>query len=129
TAATISGFFWGGTGLPGTADSTAPTVSITSPTNQATVVGTVNLTVNALDNIAVGSVQYKLDNVNLGSAVTTAQFSATWNTTLASNGPHTLTALATDTSGNPATSAPVAVSVNNPAGDLTPPVVSIVTPA
>src|SRR5205814_865845 len=47
--ANLSGIFWGGSGLPGAADVTPPTVSITSPSNQATVVGTVNLTVNALD--------------------------------------------------------------------------------
>jgi len=37
-----------------------------------------------------------------------------WNTTGTSNGPHDLTATATDAAGNTGTSAPVTVNVNNP---------------
>jgi hypothetical protein len=40
----------------------------------------------------------------------------TWNSTTATNGTHTLTAVATDAAGNPATSASVAVTVSNTTG-------------
>src|SRR5205823_11866331 len=53
-----------------------------------------------------------------------------WDTTTASNGSHSLTAVARDAAGNRATSEPVAVTVSNGApADTTPPAVSITSPA
>jgi len=46
--------------------------------------------------------------------VTSPPYAINWETTTASNGSHTLTATATDTSGNVGTSAPVGVTVQNP---------------
>jgi hypothetical protein len=40
-------------------------------------------------------------------------YSVSWNTSTSANGPYALTAIATDASGNPATSNPVNVSVSN----------------
>src|SRR5206468_204871 len=48
------------------ADTTAPTVAITSPANGSTVSGTVTVSANALDNVSVAGVQFKLDGANLG---------------------------------------------------------------
>ena len=101
-------------------DTTPPTVSLTAPANGATVKGTITVSANAADNVAVASVQFKLDGANLGAADTTAPYTFSWDTTNSSNGAHTLTATATDTSGNTATSAAVGVTVNN-AVDTTPP--------
>src|SRR5207244_320363 len=56
---------------------------------------------------------------------TTAPYSVSWNTTTASNGSHTLTAVARDAAGNRTTSAAVTVTVFN---DTTPPTVSITSP-
>jgi fibronectin type 3 domain-containing protein len=112
---------------PPAPDTTPPTVAVTSPANGATVGGTVTVSANATDNVAVASVQFQLDGSNLGSPVTTAPYSVSWNTTTAGAGNHSLTAIATDTSGNSATSAPVAVVVNN--ADTTPPTVGITSPA
>jgi hypothetical protein len=126
--ATISAMFWGGSGLP-VVDNTPPTISITAPTNNAIVLGTVNVTVNAQDNIAVAGVQYKLDGNNLGAEVTSAPFSLAWNTVGAVNGAHTLTAVARDGAGNTGQSAGVPVTVNNPPPDLTPPTVAVTAPA
>jgi hypothetical protein len=112
-----------------TKDTTPPTVSITAPANGATVSNTVTVSANATDNVAVASVQFKLDGANLGSLDTTAPYSVSWNTTTVANGNHTLTAVATDTSGNSATSAGVSVAVNNTTKDTTPPTVSITAPA
>ena len=109
-------------------DTTSPTVGITAPANGATVNGTVTLTANATDNVGVTGVQFKLDGVNLGSAVTGAGpvYSYSWNTATAANGTHTLTAVASDAAGNTAVSASVSVTVNN---DTTAPAVGMTAPA
>jgi outer membrane protein assembly factor BamB len=112
---------------PGTSDSTPPTVALTAPANGATVSGSVNVTANANDNVAVASVQFLLDGNALGASDTTSPYSVTWDTTTATNGTHTLTARATDTTGNATTSAAVTVTVTNT--DSTPPTVSITAPA
>ena len=96
-----------------TSDTTPPTVSITAPTANATVSSTISVSATATDNVAVASVQFQLDGVNLGALLTVAPYAISWNTTTATNASHTLTAIATDTSGNAATSAAVAVTVSN----------------
>src|SRR5258708_5775950 len=90
-------------------DTTPPTVSITSPTSGATVSSTINVTANASDDRGVAGVQFQLDGV-FGADDTTAPYSVPWDTTTASNGSHTLTAVARDTSGNRTTSSPVTVT-------------------
>ncbi len=95
------------------ADTTAPIVSITSPVSGATISGTTNLTASATDDVAVASVQFKVDNANTGAAITAAPYSYALSTTTLSDGNHILTAVATDTSGNATTSAGVSVKVNN----------------
>jgi len=97
-------------------DTQAPTVSITSPADNATVSGTTTVSASASDNVAVASVQFQLDGTNLGSAITTAPYNYTWNTTTASNASHVLTAIATDTSSNQTTSAGSFVTVSNGGG-------------
>jgi len=95
-------------------DTTAPSVSITAPANGATVSGaTTSVTANASDNVGVVGVQFKLDGVNLGAEDTTSTYGITWDTTTASNGSHTLTAVARDAAGNTTPSSGVAVTVNN----------------
>jgi len=95
------------------ADTTPPTVSITSPLNNVTISNSVSVVSTASDNIGVAGVQLKLDGVNLGSELTTAPYSGTWNTTGVSNGSHTLTAIARDAAGNTKTSSAIAVTVSN----------------
>src|SRR5206468_546717 len=90
-----------------------------------TVSGTVSVTASATDNVGVVGVQFKLDGASLGAEDLVAPYTASWNTTAAANGNHTLTAIARDAAGNTATSAPVTVSVSN---DLTAPTVSITAP-
>jgi chitodextrinase len=102
-----------------TGDSTPPTISITSPLANATISGATILTVDASDNVAVASVQFKVDSANNGAAVTVAPFSFSLNTTTLANGNHILSAVATDTSGNSTTSAGVTVKVSNSATNPT----------
>jgi hypothetical protein len=94
-------------------DTTAPTVSITAPANGAQVAGTVAITAAASDDVGVVGVQFKVDGVNVGAEDTTAPFSVNWNSTDASNGAHTVTAVARDAANNTATSAPVSVTTAN----------------
>ena len=102
-----------------TADTTAPSVSLTAPAAGATVVGPVHLTANATDNVAVAGVQFKVDGANVGAEDTTAPYDVTWDTTAATNTTHTITAVARDGSGNQTTSAGRTVTVNNPPVDTT----------
>ena len=98
---------------PPSSDTQAPTISLTSPLSGASVSGTITVSVNASDNIGIAGVQFKLDGVNLGAEDTSAPYSISWNTTLASNASHTLTATARDQEGNQATSPSIAITVNN----------------
>jgi hypothetical protein len=59
-------------------------------------------------------VQFRVDGVDIGSPDTTAPYSASWNTTGATSGSHTVTAVATDTANNVAASGPVGVTVSQP---------------
>lgn len=93
-------------------DTTAPTVSVTSPTEGATVQNTVTLAADASDDREVVGVQFLLDGNNIGSEDTTAPYTLSWNTTSVSNGAHTISARARD-SVNQATSTVVNVSVQN----------------
>ena len=95
-------------------DSVPPTVSITAPTSGQSVTGPVTVSANAADDVAVASVQFLLDGGNLGSAVTSAPYSISWNTSATTNGTHVLSAIATDVGGLTTTSASVSVSVSNP---------------
>jgi hypothetical protein len=95
------------------ADTIPPTVSVTSPTGGSTVGGTVTVSANASDNVAVASVQFLLDGAKYGSPLTAAPYSLSWNSTTVANGTHTWAAVATDPSGNATTSATVSFTVNN----------------
>src|SRR5204863_4259295 len=105
-----------------TSAATPPAVSITSPASGVTVGGTISPTANASDNVGVVGVQFRLDGVDAGTEVTAAPYSISWNTTTASNGSHTLTAVARDAAGLRTASAPVTVTVSN---DITPLTVTI----
>jgi len=110
-------------------DTTPPAVSMTTPANGAALSGSVTVSANASDNVGVTGVQFKLDGANLGAEDTTSPYSITWDTTAASNGSHTLTAVARDAAGNQTTSSPVSVTVSNSSGDTTPPTASMTAPA
>jgi Domain of unknown function (DUF4082)/Bacterial Ig domain/Fibronectin type III domain/Lysyl oxidase len=93
----------------------APTVSIVNPVAGQQVSGTVQVSANVSDKVAISSVQFYLDGKALGAPVTSAPYAISWDTTTTTNGSHKLTATATDTSGNVGTSTPVEVTAQNPA--------------
>jgi chitodextrinase len=96
-----------------TGDSQAPTVSISSPTNEQVLSGAVQIVANAADNVGVAGVRIYLDGTALVPEITASPYSTTWNTTQAANGSHVLTAMARDSAGNTTTSSGVSVSVSN----------------
>jgi hypothetical protein len=100
-------------------DSTPPTAGITNPTANQTVSGKQPIAANATDNCGVASVQFFLDGKAIGSPVTSSPYAINWDTTTATNATHILSAQATDTSGNTATSSTVTVTVQNPANPMT----------
>lgn len=109
-----------------TSDATPPAVSITSPLEGSTVSGTIAVSANASDNIAVAGVQFLLDGANLGAEDTNTPYSINWNSGLVSDGVHVVSAVARDSSNNTATSTVINFSVQN--ADVTPPTVSITSP-
>ena len=95
------------------ADTTPPTIVVTAPVDGATVSGTISFAAAASDDVAVAGVQFKIDGANVGAEDTTSPYSISLDTTTLTDGPHTLTAEARDTSNNMATSFAVAISVDN----------------
>ena len=102
-----------------TVDNAAPTAAVTAPAANSFIGGTaVSVSGTATDNIGVTSVQFKLDGVNLGAADTTSPYSVNWDTTTATNGSHSLTAVSSDAAGNTTTSSTVSVTVDNAAPSI-----------
>lgn len=102
-----------------------PTVRLSNPSDGSTVTGTVIVSASANDDRGIASVQFLVDGTNL-SADTAAPYEAIWETSSATDGAHTIHAIATDTAGQ-STSAQVTVFVSNPVADA-PPSVRILSP-
>jgi hypothetical protein len=118
----VSGLFFGtpggGGGGGGSTLPSPPTVGIMAPA-AGSVSGNVALSANASSTAGIASVQFVLDgSTNLGDPILAAPYTYLWNSSTASNGPHVLTAIATDTLSQPTTSAGVSITVTNsaPAG-------------
>src|SRR5206468_2437283 len=106
-------------------DTTAPTVTITSPAEGATITDRSAERAVGADNVGVAGVQFMLDGVNVGAQATVAPYEFTWNSSTVTNGAHALAAIARDAAGNQRT-ASVNVTVAN---DTTPPTVTLTSPA
>jgi serine protease AprX len=72
-----------------------PTVTITNPTDGATVSGTINITADASDDNGVTQVEFFVDGGSIG-VDTTAPYEITWDSTTVVDGNHMITATATD---------------------------------
>jgi hypothetical protein len=98
-------------------------VDITAPSSGASVTGTIAVrgSYTTIGALTVRDVQFKLDGANLGAphqhvlslSPGTVSFEDAWDTLTASNGTHTLTAVARDALGAQWTSNPVTVTVFN----------------
>jgi hypothetical protein len=92
------------------------------------VSGSVSVTANASDNVAVVGVQFRVDGVNIGTEDTSSPYSRTWDTLTIGNGTHSLTAIARDAAGNSTTSTARTITVSNSTGDSQAPTVSLTAP-
>jgi len=93
-----------------TPDTTAPSVSITSPASGSFVRGTVTFAVSANDNVGVKKVELFRNGV-LVATDTTAPYSFDWNSNSVKNGSYVFTAKASDAAGNIRTSTGVNITV------------------
>jgi len=93
-------------------DTTAPTVSLAAPANNATVVGIVAVSINASDNVGVSKVEFYVNGA-LQATDTVAPYSFSWNTTALANASYALSAKAYDAAGNVGQSGNVTVAGNN----------------
>lgn len=91
-----------------TADTTAPMISISTPTANSTVFGLVDITFNTSDNRGVTKVELFI-NGRLAMTSTSAPFNMQWNTRRVASGSYVLTGRAYDAAGNTTTSAGVTV--------------------
>ncbi|MFS0727526.1 Ig-like domain-containing protein [Paenibacillus sp. 1P07SE] len=96
----------------------APEVSVSAPGPDAIVSGPVTLTAAAVDATGIAGVQFMLNGRKLGPEQTTEPYSYTWDTTAASDGHYSLTALARDEGGLVRLSEPIHLTVHNEAGFL-----------
>jgi hypothetical protein len=92
-----------------------PTVTISSPTANATVDGTITIRASASDDVAVDSVEFFVDGASVGTDTSSAGgWTASWDTTGVPSGRHVLTAIATDAPGKTGTSPAVSFTVDQP---------------
>lgn len=92
-------------------DWTSPTVSVDAPSAAS---GQVTINVAASDASGIAGIDLLLDGAVLAT-YSTPSGSTTWDTTKVADGPHVLQATATDAWGNVGSSAPLTVTVSNPA--------------
>lgn len=106
------GILWStGGALP---DSIPPTVTFMSPSAGSVVSGNaVGIAVTATDNVGVVAVQFEIDGRPFGNELTAAPFAATWDSTLAADGSHTLSATARDAAGNRISSSMTLLTANS----------------
>jgi len=101
----------GGGGTPAaTPDATPPTVSLTAPAASARLTGVATLGASASDNVGVSRVEFYLDGVLKGTALT-APYTASLDTSTLNRGNYLVTAKAFDAAGNVGQAAGVAVTV------------------
>jgi peptidoglycan/xylan/chitin deacetylase (PgdA/CDA1 family) len=101
----------------GGADTTAPTVALTAPAAGSRMAGTVTLSADASDNVAVDHVDFLVDG-NVAGTLSSGPFNFNWNSRAVTNGTHTITARAVDTAGNSKTSSAVSVTIANSSTNL-----------
>jgi peptidoglycan/xylan/chitin deacetylase (PgdA/CDA1 family) len=102
-------------------DAVAPSISLTAPTNGQSFKKGAKVSLSATSSDAgtgtgapsgVAKVVFYLDS-DILSTDTSSPFTATWNTSRATVGSHTITAIATDAAGNSTTSSVINVTITN----------------
>src|SRR6266498_4004382 len=65
---------------PPAPDTIAPTVSLSTPADGATVSGPVSINANASDNVGIAGVKFYANGTQIGSEATTLPYAVSWNT-------------------------------------------------
>jgi fibronectin type 3 domain-containing protein len=106
------------------ADTTAPTVTLTAPTDGLTVSGSLTLSADAIDDVGVEHVDFLVNGTVVGTVGEGGPYWISWDSTSLTDGTQAvITAQAVDAASNTAVSDPRSVTVNNAAGDSIPPTV------
>ena len=100
------------------ADTIAPVISISSPSNGATVNGVVTISAEVSDESGIAWVAFFIDD-NLLTNLTSPPWQCSWDTSTVSDGAHTITVEACDIHGNK-DSTTIQVYVNNAGGESSP---------
>ena len=100
-------------------NSTPPTVTLEGPPAESSLSGTVTMSASASGPASITSVQFLLDGEPIGSPVTKAPYSMTWNLGTTPPGRHFLSAQATDSRGYVGTAADTPINVGTRAGSVT----------
>jgi len=90
---------WNGPPSPNGPDTTPPTVSIASPTNGATVKGSVTISASASDASGIQRVEFYIDG-KLKATDYTAPYTYQWNSRSVKAGTHRILVAAYDNAGN-----------------------------
>jgi len=107
------------------ADTSAPVVSFSYPAANATISGTIAISISAQDNVNVSKIEFYKNNELVGSS-NSGNYSYSWNTKNDSNGTYSLLAKSYDSSNNVGTKT-ISVTVNN-VSDVIAPTISITQP-
>ncbi len=100
-------------------DTTPPTVTIASPAANASLSGTIPISVNVQDNSGIQRVEIYAGQALLATK-TAAPYTINWDTTTFANGSYNIWSRAYDLAGNSSVSANTAITVNNPVSVLAP---------
>ncbi|HET7830257.1 MAG TPA: Ig-like domain-containing protein [Candidatus Limnocylindrales bacterium] len=100
------------------ADTVAPTVSLTGPSANAILSGTISLSASASDNGAVDHVDFIVNGQEVGDS-DVDPFSLSFDTTTLPEGPATFAAMAVDLAGNSTTTAARTAIIDNKLPDTT----------
>ena len=90
-----------------------PPVSISTPGQGQEIAGHVSLWASADFAAGIISVRFQVDGKDVGQPITSFVYRTTWDSTKASDGPHTVQAIGQDRFGNTHFSQPITFFVNN----------------
>ncbi|XXF81089.1 Ig-like domain-containing protein [Myxococcaceae bacterium GXIMD 01537] len=94
-------------------DLSPPSVQIVAPASGVTVGGTIQVKIDAYDNVRVVGVQLQVNGQNVGAEDLSYPYWINLTTTQVGNGTFPVTAVARDRAGNTTTSAPITLTIAN----------------
>ncbi|NTX17791.1 Ig-like domain-containing protein [Myxococcus sp. CA056] len=94
-------------------DTIPPEVQIVSPASGVTVGGTIQIKIDAYDNVRIAGVQLKVNGQNVGREDLSYPYWINVTTTQVGDGTFPVTAVARDRAGNLTTSAPITLTIAN----------------